>query len=316
MANSLQTSDSVLRVETIKQIVSTALGESATKIALVPGQGSVNRTYDIETRNGSFIVRVRFDRDEIQQFSREKRCAELIRTSYNWTPEIIAIGIYEGNSFSVQQKVYGTVASQYDGDMNEIWEQVGNYAKFFHGIKTSGYLYDCFRENAVPEQLWCQWYFDYLGEAANSKLISTGLLSQREFEAALEVLSPLKAMEFEPTLAHGNLSPDNIIVDSGGKAHVIDWGTCQGHMGTELDLSELLAFDTPQEHVIAYLRGHELPTDFAEQHQGLLERLRLARCLTSAHWLCEGESQKVTSLLRIVERVRDGLRRLDDKALR
>jgi aminoglycoside phosphotransferase (APT) family kinase protein len=314
MKDILQISDNVPRADAIEQIVRTALGESATKIALVPEQGNVNRTYDIETHNGSFIVRVRFDREEIHQFLREKRCAELIRTSHDWTPEIIAIGICEGNSYSVQHKVYGTVASQYHGDMNEIWEQVGRYAQFFHGIKTPGYLYDCFRENSAPEQLWCQWYFDYLGKAENSRLISRGLLSQREFEAALEALSPLKVMKFEPTLAHGNLSPNNIVVDSKGKAHVIDWGTCQGHMGTELDLSELLAFDTPQDHVRAYLRGHGLPADFAEQHQGLLERLRLARCLTSAHWLCEGESQRETSLLRYVERVQAGLRRLDEKA--
>jgi pentatricopeptide repeat protein len=314
MADTVQISDSVSRAEVIQQIVWTALGERATRIVLVPEQGNVNRTYDVETRNGSFIVRVRFDREEIHQFLRERRCAELIRSSYDWTPEIIAVGISEGHSYSIQHKVIGTVASQYHGNINEIWEQVGNYAQFFHGIKTPGYLYDCFGEQTAPEQLWCQWYFDYLGKAEDSKLISRGFLRQGEFEAALEVLNHLKAMKFEPTLAHGNLSPNNIIVDSARKAHVIDWGTCQGHMGIELDLSELLAFDTPQDHVAAYLRGHELPADFAEQHQGLLERLRLARCLTSAHWLCEGESQRETSLLLYVERVRNGLRRLNARA--
>jgi hypothetical protein len=53
------------RSDTIREIVSIALGESATRVALVPDQGNVNVTYDVETRNGNFIIRVRFDRGEL-----------------------------------------------------------------------------------------------------------------------------------------------------------------------------------------------------------------------------------------------------------
>jgi fructosamine-3-kinase len=310
MGNGPELTTDVPRAETIRQIVVAALGEPATKVTLIPEQGNVNIAYDVDTRHGSFIVRVRFDRDELHQFLRERRCAELIRAEHDWTPQVLAIGKYEKHSYSIQEKVQGTVASQYKGDMNMIWEQVGRYAEFFHGIQTSGYIYDAFREGPAASGPWCQWYFDYLGEASNSKLITQGLMTQKEFEAALEALAPLKSLEFSPTLAHGNLSPKNLMIDVNHKAYIIDWGTCQGHMGSELDVSELLAFDTPHEHMQAYLRGHKLPADYVEQNQELLERLQLVRCFTSAHWLCETSSQREKSVLRYVEKVRASLRRL------
>lgn len=297
----------VPQAETIKQIVFSALGEPATKIALVDEQGNVNKAYDVTTRSGDVIVRVRFDRDEMHQFIRERYCADVIRTQHDWTPEVIAIGKFERHCYSIQRKVLGTVASQYSGDMVTVWEQVGRYAAYFHAIETPGYLNSMLEGQPVSSRTWCQPYFDFLGVAANSKLVAGGLLTTGEFESALSILSSLKDIEFKPTLAHGNLSPKNIIVDSDGKAHIIDWGSCQGHMAKQLDLSELLAFDTPPDHVQAYLRGHGLATNYEEQNRELLERLKLARCFMNAHWLCESDSPRRNDLLRYVERARSSI---------
>jgi len=105
MRNSLRNITDVVRAETIKQIVFTALWEPATKATLIPEQGNVNVAYDVESRNGSVIVRVRFGRHDLNQYVRERRCAELIRAEHDWTPQVLAIGTYEDHSYSVREKV-------------------------------------------------------------------------------------------------------------------------------------------------------------------------------------------------------------------
>jgi hypothetical protein len=87
-------------------------------------------------------------------------------------------------------------------------------------------------------------------------------------------------------------------------AHIIDWGTCQGHMAAEFDLSVLLALDIPERYVKAYLRGHGMAEDSAQIHRELLERLQLVRCLMNAHWLCQSESPRKTDMLVYVEKTR------------
>ena len=297
--------------DTIRDIVSTALGESATRVALVPDQGNVNVTYDVETRNGNFIIRVRFDRVELGQFLREKRSAELIRARHDWTPEVMVVGNFGDHSYSVQQKVQGIVASRYQGDMVAIWEQVGHYAAFFHEIQTPGYLRDAFSETPcnIP---WCKSYFSFLGRAADAQLVARALLTTNEFENALDALQPLEDLKFKPTLAHGNLFPKNIIVDPNHKAHIIDWGSCEGHISCLLDLSELFVFDIPRHHIQAYLRGHGLPCDYVEQNLVLLERLKLVRNFMNAHWLCESRSPREIDLLRYVENTKKSIQRLKE----
>jgi fructosamine-3-kinase len=299
------------RDDTIREIVTTALGEPATQVALVREQGNVNVAYDVATRNGNFIVRVRFDRDELGQFLREKRCAELIRAKHDWTPEVIALGRLGGHCYSVQQKVQGIVASQYQGDMGGIWEQVGAYAAFFHEIQTPGYLREVFSD-PPSDASWCKSYFTYLGQAADAQLVARVLLKTDEFESALDALRPLEDLKFKPTLAHGNLFSKNIIVDPNHKAHIIDWGSCEGHISCALDLSELFVLDVPQPHIEAYLRGHGLPCDYAEQNSVLLERLRLVRNFMNAHWLCESRSPREIDLLRYVQNTRKSIQRLEE----
>jgi hypothetical protein len=110
MRNKPEVIINVPQSDTIREIVSIALGESATRVALVPDKGCVNVTYDVETRNGNFIIRVRYDCGELGQFLREKRCAELIRARHDWTPEVMVVGKLGAHSYSVQQKVQGIVA--------------------------------------------------------------------------------------------------------------------------------------------------------------------------------------------------------------
>jgi fructosamine-3-kinase len=298
------------RIGLVAEIVEEALGTPATEIVLLVEQGNVNRTYSIATRNGNFILRARFDRNEMRQFICEQQCADLIRKVHDWTPAVVAVGRYGDHCYSIQEEIPGVVASRYPGDMIEVWEQIGQYSKFFHDIRTSGYLFDLFREGPLPEGLWCQRYFDGLGEASSSKLVTRGLLTQGEFESAFEALQPLKNLAFEPTLAHGNLTPKNIMVGPSGKAHIIDWGTCQGHLAIDLDISELFVFGTPPEHVQAYLRGHRLPNDYVEQNFDLIHRLQLVRLFTTANWLCATESSRKNDLANYVAGVKSIVGRL------
>jgi aminoglycoside phosphotransferase (APT) family kinase protein len=295
------------RIDTVREIVSAVLGEASTQIAPVKEQGNVNSAFEVSTGSGEFILRAKFDRRDSEQFLREKRCAELIRATCDWTPKIIAVGEFKEHAYSIQERVVGIVASHYPGNLVEVWEQVGQYAGQFHAIETPGYLRDIFRAQAAPEVSWCQFYSDFLGRADDAQLVAQGFLTHKEFSEALEALQPLRELNFRPTLAHGNLSLKNIIVDRSGKAHIIDWGSCVGHMSIPLDLAELLVFDLPEPQLAAYLRGHDLPVDYVEQNWLLLERLKLVRCFVNAHWLCEARSHRSTDLRMYVEKTKYSL---------
>ena len=298
------------KIAAVGEILKEALHEPATTIVPIPEQGNVNAAYFADTRSGNFVVRVRFDREEMRQFEREKRCADLIRADHDWTPAVVAIGRHGNHCFSVQERVQGTVASNYQGNLLDVWEQVGRYSRYFHSIKTPGYLFDLFTEAPDPTGIWCQQYFNGLGRSEDAKLVRQGLISEADFERGLIALEPLKQLKFEPTLAHGNLTLKNIIVDTAGKAHIIDWGTCQGHSAVDLDISELLVFKTPAEALKGYLRGHNLPENYLEQNSELLDRLQLARFFTTAKWLCEIESPRKADLATYLVGARLALKRL------
>ena len=299
------------KAEIVREIVKHALGEPAVKTSLVPEQGKVNRAYMVETRNGRFVLRVRFDKDEMRKFRCEKQCADFIRRDHDWTPAVIAIGQYETHCYSFQERVDGTVASQYTGDMIGVWEQIGQYAKYFHGVSTTGYIFDVFDGELPFDRLWCQPYFDGLKDAEESRLVEKGLMTGEEFGAAVRALEPLKRLQFEPTLAHGNLTPKNIIVDPDGKVHIIDWGSCQGNLAADLDLSELIVFARPLKHIQAYLRGHELPADYLQQRAELLDLFQLVRFFTTANWLCEINSPKEADLASYIAGAKSVTRRLN-----
>jgi aminoglycoside phosphotransferase (APT) family kinase protein len=293
------------KIQIVSKIILKALNDVPKHISLIQCQGNVNVAYDVNTSRGDYIVRIRFGKADLNQFEREKCCTDIICDAHDWTPKIINIGLLEGNAYSIQKKVPGVVASMYQGDLSKIWEQVGSYCSFFHNIPVCGYLRDAFRVSTRTEGPWCQEYFDQLGSANNARLVQKGILSQEEFQLGLEALQPLASFNFKPTLAHGNISTSNIIVDYGGKAHLIDWGSCVGHMAIELDLSELLVFNIPQEHIQAYLKGHNLPNNFIELNLELLERLKLARCFINAHWLCESNSSRIEAMNQYIQKTRE-----------
>ncbi len=194
--------------------------------------------------------------------------------------------------------------------MTDIWEQVGQYSNYFHGIKVVGYIFDVFNDNPPSDTIWCKSYFDKFGGPALPKLVSTNYMTNRELDFALQALEPLKQLKFEPTLAHGNLTSKNIVVDGSGKAHIIDWGSCQGHLATALDIAELMVFKTPHAHIQAYLRGHQLPSDYLEQNVELLDRLQLARFFITANWLCEIDSPRKGDLANYLSGTRTIMKRL------
>lgn len=268
-----------------RELAENVLADSPREVNLLGSQGNVNRTFEVVSDGRELILRVRFNQNDTRQFYSEQRCAELIgEQGCDWTPKVLQVGFQNNHSYSIQEKVSGTVGSAYNGDLCDVWEQVGRYASVFHQFEVPSYLYNIFE--AVHEQSpWCQGYFDYLGGCDNSILVKQGILTPDQFQQALAGLEPLLDLKFAPTLAHGNLSLHNLVVADDGKVHIIDWGTCQGHLAEQLDLAELLVFDVPEIHIASYLKGHNLPDAYIQSNELLLERLKLARVITSANWL-------------------------------
>ena len=64
--------------------------------------------------------------------------------------------------------------------------------------------------------------------------------------------------EFSPKLCHGNLHPNNVIVDSQGVIHLIDWETATGNKNPQSELAEIYTWKTGKENVALFLEGYGL----------------------------------------------------------
>ncbi|MDQ0426394.1 MULTISPECIES: phosphotransferase [Cellulomonas] len=117
-------------------------------------------------------------------------------------------------------------------------------------------------------------------EAARTGLVPASLLRRWE-----QMLEDVAMWRFRPTVVHGDLSSDHVLVQDGAVAGVLDWGSAMVADPAD-DLSWLLVA-APQDAVDAILEAYLLRrTELTDPH--LADRALLAGELALARWLLHG----------------------------
>ncbi len=273
--------------DVVNGALAAGLSESVISVDVLQHQGKINFGYKVRTESNEYILRIKFDCEGtgVTEHRREKKCSDLVREKCDCTPQIVSVGEVGAHSYSFQKSISGKRGSEYKGDLRAIWYQIGEYAAEFHKIEVPGYNYDLFNwDQGEPDKLWCQWYFDYLLDPAQSRLAQSEIVTPEEFSRGIAVIETLADWKFIPHLCHSDLKMENTIITSCGKPYIIDWGTAQGHKALSMDIAELLYREIPQEQIAAFCLGRGVGTSYLKEHRLELDTLQLLRVMLASEW--------------------------------
>jgi thiamine kinase-like enzyme len=121
---------------------------------------------------------------------------------------------------------------------------LGQYAKIF---------------NAIPAPEYALNHASFIKELfAENFFTERNIFSQ---ELSLKIQNRLEEStkwEFLPKLCHGNLSPNNVVLDGDGVVHLIDWETATGNQTPQSELAEIYTWNTGKENISHFLDGYGL----------------------------------------------------------
>jgi len=206
----------------IQQIIS-AFGEEIYSIKEIIGLGSVNRIFDIKSKNKNYIIRLNEESQKEIEYKKEKWCIEKVSSIGIPSPKILKLGFKDGISYMIQEKIHGKNGKNCTSKEKEkIWNLLGVYASKFHQIKR-------IENKEVEEQEFHDSWksrLKYNLEQLNKEdsLLKNGILNPDEHSRAKEELSKLIGKEFKTGLIHGDLCPKNVIW-SKKSVYLLDWGT-------------------------------------------------------------------------------------------
>lgn len=204
------------------EIFKEELSEEILSFNEIKGYGSVNTIFDVEGKNGNYVIRLNKEDKELE-YKKEKWCAEKIHELGIPTAEVLNIGKINQYCFTIHRKISGINGK--DVELKErifIWEELGNYASKYHKISE---IEDEEIKRVAFHKNWKSRLAYNLNELNDGdSLLGDGILSKPEQKRAIELLKILEKKEFRMGLVHGDLSLRNTIINE-DKVYLIDWGT-------------------------------------------------------------------------------------------
>jgi aminoglycoside phosphotransferase (APT) family kinase protein len=302
------------RESLVASICARVLAETPTSIRPIVGNGVVNAVFAVETRSRSLVFRIQLDDPATGAFRKERWC--MARASEAGVPgaEVVALGADGPHAYSIHTRLPGVVGTDYGGDLDRVWCELGRLTHRFHPVEVLGFgehLGGPVGES--PDTTLAAWVDAWVERALdNSLLVEAGVLSRPALDEARAIVSRIREWSGTPRLCHGNLSLSNVLVD-GDDVFVIDWGTAAGHLAPHFDLAELRAWSTKPARAAldAFLSGYGLPVREYEALAESLAALQLWRVLTGAHWMLETGRATAATRAFAAEKVRRLLERTE-----
>ncbi len=209
------------------------------------------------------IIRISTTHDKLNNFLKEQWCSRRARESGVPAIEILEVG----NSvidfpYMIAVEEYGIPGNKYLGDKSKMWEGIGKYLSEINKIKTKGvgHTFDWSSNTISFNDTWK----DYLEKSFHIDHI----LDEYKRE---EIITPdnlkklasggdkIKKWEFENTLAHGELIPENVILSKQGEIkRILDWKNSRSGNSKMIDLSITLNSAKKKEKELV-LKGYGIP---------------------------------------------------------
>jgi aminoglycoside phosphotransferase (APT) family kinase protein len=249
----------------VKVIIYNLLGEYPVHISKI-NNGNTNKIYKATlTANTWLIVRISPHQDKINGYLKEQWCSNQARKLNLPTPEILEVGNdVIPYPYMVVKEILGIPGNQYEGDKTKMLTSIGEYASMIHTIKTEGYgeIFD-WSSNVLSKQTSWDDYLEkglHLNERIEFYERSKGsILSEENYKKLENAVKKIRNLKFEPSLAHGDFLPKNVIVNNAGEViSIIDWESAKSHAATYWDLSTTLNNIKEEERELV-VKGYKLP---------------------------------------------------------
>lgn len=210
------------------------------------GGGSVrpltggNQNHVFRVRGPGTDAVVRFARDDARwdcdPFDVEAWCLPTARAAGIPTAPLLARGRLEGVSYLVLGYVPGATRTR--GSVEE-WHLLGTFARRAAQVlpdddAPDGLFGRFGRDLPLAWQRHLQFNLDALGPS--DPLLAAGVYAADDAGSVARILEMLRAVPFDHGLAHGDLSPRNLVVPDLGAAVLIDWGAASAGPAPWTDL--------------------------------------------------------------------------------
>ena len=233
--------------EIVKKIVKQTYNELPTSIEEIVGKGKNNFVFKVVVNNNPLILRLSNREKTLELYEKEKMCSETAREAEVPTPKILETGVVDGYAFSFQEYIEGMVGSDTPNEFSKIWFTLGQYASLINKIPALNLRFDY--------EMFIKNLFE------NDYFITRNVFSKELSKKIENRLVETYKWEFSPTLCHGNLSPNNVIIDWKGVIYIIDWETATGNRTPQSELAEIYTWNTGKENISYFLQGYGLKED-------------------------------------------------------
>ncbi|HEX6848825.1 MAG TPA: aminoglycoside phosphotransferase family protein [Chitinophagaceae bacterium] len=246
-----------------KKVVKHHFGTSLKKIEFKPA-GKSNFVFDVETKEGSFIVRIATSKAKLDHFMKEQWATHKAKEAGIPVPDILEVGHQIiPFPYMLQQKIEGKEAMDHPNRL-KILNHLGKYARIIHSIPTEGFgpVFNWSKNKLSRKKTWIEFIEKELRVADGLKFLEKHeILSKKKLRKLCTEFDRIKKWKVTPSLNHCDLRLKNVLVDDDGTIKaIIDWENCASNCAPYWDLSIAL-HDLSIDGKQKFLEGYELDID-------------------------------------------------------
>jgi fructosamine-3-kinase len=290
----------------ISKAVRAHCGESVVAITKLHG-GVVNQVFSVATEHHRYVLRL--NQDSLAVFLKEQWAMAQASKKQVRVPQVFVVGETDGISYMLMEQAPGVMLSQYSGDRERAFVNLGAQVRRLHQIQVEGYGFDLDLTDIEHPRFREDWAEVIRGEHemtfANPSLLEMGALNQNQIEAAIEFLKPMAMWQYPAMLCHGDLNLSNVLVDENGEVTILDWTGAKGGPALLFDLSGL-SMKNPAEFA-AFCHGYGLSNEQRSELKSDWQRIALKDVLRAAAW---GYSVKHEQLAKFAADVQEIYRKI------
>lgn len=254
----------------VRRLATHVLSQTPSRVVEIK-VGEVNRVFRVDIAEKTVVARVQFYRDFTQRYHRERESmAEALQSGVR-VPEIIAIGRWHSHSYMILQFI-----AQSNGGTHPIlkkWFHLGEVAR-----RLSSRLWP-----TTPER-WNTHVEKTLRTITHNDLIvRSGVLTAREFDKAVGLVADLALLRIDRVFQHGDLKPENLILDRKGKCWLLDWSSAGGYPRHHALIQVYCCAEDPREFR-AFRSGYGMSEEEWEAKRVELRPLIVSFLLNKIFW--------------------------------
>ena len=263
--------------------------------------GVVNQVYRVTTTEEQLVVR--FNADSLAVFQKERWAMQKASEVGARVPEVFAVGEVENQSFMLMEYVPGVMLSDYRGDREAAFSELGRQTRLINDTPVTGFGFHLdwsVKDDPVFTETWADLCdSEHRMIFGNNALITMGALTADQDSRVRDYLAPLESWNIHPSLCHGDLNSNNVLVQADGNIVILDWTQVKGGASPFYDLSRLSFQDADDFRAMCF--GYGLSERQISNQRDDMHRVALKDVLRAASWAFSVQHPELEKFSRDVQ---------------